>query len=209
MAIKCSVCNKELDAFSGGRCKICRSLVCQNCIASGSSEKKNGIICKSCYERTHAKKEQSTTANNNDTYIALPLKTFSRRYIIMLIITCFAILALFSYIIIAPYIISRNALQIVEFGPNDKLETAKNDLADISGSYVISQLKDMALTGKMNTAIRAIKTLGAQPNPEAVLILRQLQDSEDCPEYLKSVIIEALLENDRLYNTQNNTEITE
>ncbi len=205
MAIKCNVCNKELDAFSGGRCKICRALVCQDCIASGSSEKKNGIVCKNCYERLHAKKEQPEQAGNKEIIVTLPTRTFSKGYIITLIISCFAILSLFSYIIIAPYIISRNAMQIVEFGPNEKLEKAKSDLANISGSYVLTQLKDMALKGKMNTAIRAVKTLGAQPNPEAVLFLRQLQDSDDCPEYLKSVIIEALLENDRLYKTVNNT----
>ena len=200
MAIKCNICNKELDAFSGGRCRVCRSLVCKDCIASGGTDQKNGIICISCYEKQQKEKNPQKNTGKEKTP-ATGTATLNRRSISIMIIASFTLLCIFIYIIVAPYITTSNALRIVEFGPDAKLQAAKEDLASVSGSYVIAQLKELAVNGKRNTAIRAVYALGAQPNPEAVLILKELQLSDSCPEYLKSVIIEALMENSRLYGT--------
>ncbi len=198
MPINCNICNKELDAFSGGRCKICRALICKDCIASGSTEKKSGIICSRCAkEREKANKVETVKPQEQEN--KPQLAKINSRSIAFIIIGCFTILCIFIYIITIPYITAHNALKIIEFGPNNKLQSAKMDLANNTGSYVIEELEDMALRGKPHTAIRAIYALGAQPDPRAVLILKQLQLSPECPEYLQSVIIEALLENERLY----------
>ena len=200
MAIKCNICNKELDAFSGGRCKICRSLVCKNCMASGGTDQKNGIICITCYEKQKAEKDTPQKSSNDET-TSNAAPGLDRKRVSLFIIGCFTLLCVFLYIIISPYLITQNALNVITYGPDEKLPEAKQDLANISGSYVIEQLKELALNGNRNTAIRAVYALGAQPNPEAVLILKELQLSDSCPEYLQSVIVEALLENSRLYDT--------
>lgn len=204
MAINCKICNKELDAFSGGRCKICRELVCSECISSGSTEKKSGIICKNC-SAPQNKAEKRTESSESKDEIQESTSIYGISRVSLLIFGCFTLLCIFIYLVTTPYLTTRNALQIVEFGPEEKLEKAKDDLASETGSYVLDELEDMVKNGKRNTAIRAVQALGAQPNPKAVLILKQLQLSDDCPEYLKSVIIEALLDNERRY--KNITEI--
>ena len=90
-------------------------------------------------------------------------------------------------------------MKVIEFGPDKDLQKAKEKLSLVTGTYVLDQLEDLAINGKQNTAIRAVSALGAQPSPRAILILKKLQLSDDTPEYLNSIIIEALLENERLY----------
>ena len=203
MSIKCNICEKELDAFSGGRCKICRALICPNCMASGGTDKKNGIICKNCLKEQNELKNENKPQNNTPESQEVEESIPDKKRIAGIIIGCFTLLCIFIYLITAPYFTTNKALNIVEFGPSKELQKAKDDLAKLSGSYVLKRLEDMAINGKRDTAIRAVYTLGAQPNPKAVLILRQLQASSDCPIYLKSVIIEALLENERLYKVEN------
>ena len=199
MAIKCNICEKELDAFSGGRCKICRSLICPDCMASGGTDTKIGIVCKNCFNEQNSNKNEERNIKNppesQDAEQIIP----DRKRIAGIIIGCFTLLCIFIYLITAPYFTTKKALNIVEFGPSKELQEAKDELAKLSGSYVLKRLEEMATKGNRDTAIRAVYTLGAQPNPKAVLILRQLQASNDCPPYLKSVIVEALLENERLY----------
>ena len=47
MAITCRICNKELDAGSGGRCRKCHQLVCQKCV-SAQTASDGGLLCINC-----------------------------------------------------------------------------------------------------------------------------------------------------------------
>ena len=201
MSLNCNICNKELDAFSGGRCKICRNLVCKDCVANGGAQKKDGIICIKCaeeqYKASLPKKKEEQPPPTAEPVIK-PRKSTTA----FIVITAFTLLMLFIYIIAIPYIKARNALQIIEFGPEEKMLEAKNSLTEESGSYILDELEDMANNGRKNTAIRAVQTLGAQPGTRSILILKELQLNPETPEYLQSVIIEALLEHERLYEEQ-------
>ncbi len=198
MAISCNICNKELDAFSGGRCKICRSLVCSDCMASGSTDQKAGIICKNCATESKQSAQSQSGSDPIETETTAPQPYNSKR-IPIIIIGSFTLLCIFIYLLTIPYITTQNAIKVIEFGPDKDLQEAKEKLSLVTGTYVLDQLEDLAINGKQNTAIRAVSALGAQPSPRAILILKKLQLSDDTPEYLNSIIIEALLENERLY----------
>lgn len=52
MAIFCRICETEIEALHGVRCRKCRQLVCKDCVESKWDE---GVICKDCVRQDAAR----------------------------------------------------------------------------------------------------------------------------------------------------------
>ncbi len=190
MALACKICDKELDAFSGGRCRKCRQLVCSSCTAQGSATEADGLLCKECAadEQKHEKIQPVDSQPDFEVKKA-PLWL----WILVLAI----IVGGLAYVIITPYIETREAMNAIRNGNEEEYFKALDILANMGGSYALNTLREYIDQDDEPIRSRALRAIGALPGNDPVIYLKKLQTSKNTPNYLKSVIIEALLEHER------------
>lgn len=193
MAINCKVCNKELDAFSGGRCRKCRQLVCSDCVADGGIGQKEGILCKSC--ATNFTDETATPLVVAEKVSRSPL--INTPYWIISLVAVI-MLGVFSLIVIYPYLQAREALNEIEYGDGD-LKKTKDLLAKSGNNYLLKELVKLSEEGSAKAQERAVRSMGAIKGQKTKLELTKMSVSPKTAPFLQSVITEALLEHERRY----------
>lgn len=189
MAITCKVCSAELDAFSGGRCRQCRQLVCGACIAEGSPSAPGGLLCKDC------------AAHQVELPKELPpqMQIARRRYIPAWgwALIAVVVLGAFTYVVVRPYLHARRMISQVVYGDEEEYFKALDELAISGGGYALGMLERLAKGASQPTRLRATRAIGAIPGKGSLTVLDQLRVSPKTPKEQQSVIFEAYLEHQR------------
>lgn len=192
MAINCKICGRELDVFSGGRCRKCRSLVCRDCTASGGASSSQGLLCKNCAAAEAALAgENPAPAARAETgagfqapawlWVALPA----------------AAALIFAVLVGWPWVTAQLCLRALRQGEPPEAEAAAEKLSRISGGYVVRELCALAEREAAPLRARAIRALGKIPQLEARDFLLRLREAPSTPAELRSLLVEALREQER------------
>lgn len=194
MGLACKICHCELDAFSGGRCRKCRQLVCANCTAEGASDNAEGLLCKECYnaEQEHEVQKPVPAAAQHGSQAPAWV------WILSLII----IVGSVAYVIITPYLSTQKALQAIRTGNDQQYMQALDTLSNMGGQYALESLIEYVKKSPEPVRSRALRAIGAIPGNDSLTLLKKMQTSNKTPKYLQSVIIEALLEHDRRHSPE-------
>lgn len=198
MAITCKVCAAELDAFSGGRCRQCRQLVCGACIAEGSPNSPGGLLCKDC------------AAHQVELPKELPpqMQISGRRYIPAWgwALIAVVVLGAFTYVVVRPYLHARQMISQVVYGDEDEYFKALEELSVAGGSYALGMLERLAKNASDPARSRATRAIGAIPGKRSLTVLDQLRASPKTPPAQQSVIFEAYLEHQRRHQPAENSD---
>lgn len=187
MAINCKLCNKELDAFSGGRCRQCRQLVCEDCLAEGKPGQNTGLLCKACAALKPEPQvvEETKPEPSGAKSRALPMWIWAA--------VCAVLLGVFVYIILMPYLNSDLAIKLVVAGDKDQYQEGLDILTQDGGGYALGKLEEIATKSREPARSRAMRAIGAVGSSDTPIILRKLRRSPQTPAYMQAVIDEAFM----------------
>ncbi|GHT04506.1 hypothetical protein FACS1894139_06770 [Planctomycetales bacterium] len=208
MAIACKICNQELDAFSGGRCRKCRQLVCSDCTASGGATNAKGLLCKSCAAGEAALTARPelpaagapTPANAAPAASAAsaaaprrklpPLSTVAALFL--------AALFLFGAIALYPRVEIWYNLRVLINGDDAAAAAAQEKLARRGGNYVFEHLCAIIELTPEPARSRAVRALGKIADARAADARDYLQSlmPDASPEF-RAGLIEALRDQER------------
>ncbi|GHV22939.1 hypothetical protein AGMMS49959_14680 [Planctomycetales bacterium] len=211
MAIACKICSQELDAFSGGRCRKCRQLVCSDCTASGGATNAKGLLCKSCAAGEAALTARPelpaagapTPANAAPAASAAsaasaaaprrklpPLSTVAALFL--------AALFLFGAIALYPRVEIWYNLRVLINGDDAAAAAAQEKLARRGGNYVFEHLCAIIELTPEPARSRAVRALGKIADARAADARDYLQSlmPDASPEF-RAGLIEALRDQER------------
>lgn len=188
MAITCKVCHTELDAFSGGRCRQCRQLVCLKCVAEGEPNSPGGLLCTDCAAHQAKLPAEAT----------LPEATVIRRRFTLPAWTWSLALALlagtFLYVVVKPYIEESMAVELVIKGTDAEFHQGLDDLSRSGGRFALGKLEEYAKKAGEPVRTRALRGIGALPGDKPVETLNKMRTDPKTPAEVLPLIFEALLE---------------
>lgn len=197
MAITCKICHKELDVFSGGRCRKCRQLVCGDCTATGGASSSEGLLCRECAQAEAVLDGASAPAAGADA--AAPQAAGPRwRPPLWLWIAgpLFAALAAAAFVGL-PWLNAWRHLRTLRQGDDKAAAAAAAALGEAGTPEIAQALKEIVVKEGEPARARAVRALGMMPTAPARAFLRELQGSADTPAPLRSLIVEALREQER------------
>lgn len=186
MGLQCKICNTELDAFSGGRCRHCRQLVCSECIAQGAPNSPGGLLCKDCASHQIEQPQGLPPVVIARRRFRVPAWTWG------LFATVLA--GVFLLIVVKPYIDDSAMVDVVIRGTDEEYFAVLDELAKRGGNHALELLTDYVKTTADPVRARAARALGALPGDKPLQRLQQLRDAPDTPASLKSILYEAVLE---------------
>lgn len=188
MGLQCKVCATELDAFSGGRCRHCRQLVCAACIAQGAASAPGGLLCKDCASHQAAIEKDAP---------AVPAPVIRRRYRAPTWVwgmVAATLAGVFLLIVVKPYVDDSAAVGMVLSGTDEEYQRALDHLAAAGGSRALALLTETLPDSNGEKRNRVIRAIGAIPGGRALTTLTDLRDSPKTPSSSQIVIYEAILE---------------
>lgn len=199
MSINCKVCSKELDVFSGGRCRKCRQLVCKTCTAVGGATSVKGMLCKNCAKteaqiaQAHGLPAPGFSAPSSSIFGKVPRWAWLSILLIVVVI--------FSLTIGVPYVKARLHLHFLRTSQSEeKIAAAMEYLGTTGSNYIVRELQYSI--EKPEVPERALRTLGKIPTPAVREYLQKLKTAATTSPQLRSIIIEALREQERKMNTE-------
>lgn len=192
MGLNCKICKKELDAFSGGRCRHCRQLVCEDCIAHGTANATGGLLCKDC----ESHQVEATVATGPSTPVAPPpvIRRVIRTPAWVWGVIAAVMAGAFLFVVIKPYVDDSEMVGRVINGTDEEYSTALDDLAQSGGRHALNLLQNYALTTRDPIRARAIRAIGALPGEAPLRTLQEIYDAPNTRRDMRSLIYEALLE---------------
>lgn len=207
MAIQCKLCEAELSALEGVRCRKCRQLICKPCLADEQPNPEQGMICRRCYaeeasgtfidvppdtEATQASPTSETGATEPGNALILPIWAWAGVGLILA--------AVFAAIVLAPgWELERLRGDLIS-AHRETARRAGQELVKLGGSQALTILQTEARKGNLY----AIEALGVFGDPAARTILMELEKRESLNEILRLAIEEALRRRDRLYPDETN-----
>lgn len=197
MALRCKICNAELDVFAAGRCKQCRQLVCDRCVQS--HEPGGGLLCVEC--AAHAPVDPPSPPPPSGVH-APAAGTETRNLLLQtwaVVAYAMILTALFLLIFIFPWWQSNRLLQRIQFGTQDEAEYAIQHMRDLRGRIPLTRLRAIVETEVEPARTRAIRALGVLPEPDSLQYLRDLQAQTTPDDPLQMVISESIFDHLQRY----------
>lgn len=190
MAIYCKICGQELDVFSGGRCRKCRQLICRKCTASGGATSKEGMLCRNCAATEPPGDVRPRAAGTfRMTLPHLPAWLW--------IGVPFVLIGALAVVVEWQWWQARSCFQALRAGETAEAAAASEKLGEIGSNYVIQGLRNMVENEPEPGRTRALRTLGKIPVQIAREHLEKWAGASGTPRELRSVIVEALREQER------------
>ncbi len=201
MALHCKICEKEIDALASGRCRKCRRLVCDECIAEGAIDSPEGMICRECVEAERHLAAEADVAEDVDSERTKPLRSpFSPALPVWAWAALAAVfLGIFLALVLLPYTKIQKLLSTIEYGGAGQAREAGEELAQLGGIRAREALIRMTTAESKQTRLNAVRALGMFPGKKARSHLRSLRQEKDLSLEMRISLNEAILEHRRRY----------
>jgi hypothetical protein len=207
MGLECKICHQQITAFSGVRCKNCRLLVCENC-----SEKQpdgSGALCDECRKRGvklggEEKEERQEVAKPDMWQVGLRrfmrglwkfsdwLEALKKSWRVTIIGVFFSLI--FIGFAFYPLIRAKSAVKKLITVPEDRVEEAYEEIMNIQGRALISELRKGVLEGDKIARLRCIRALGDLGDIDSIPILKGVRDDPQEDPLIRDIAREAMVQ---------------